>query len=239
MNYLFRFFPFIILILLLEKTKQFYNIGMTKNNKIISLANKSYRMAMGLLVTELGKFDSLDPKPIRKEEIQFTPLNRKAVEDIVNQTLNDLNLFLVKMVWISDRLEIIVSSSFDVNNLEGPSIDVLNSVHSKIYASMELSEDLNKILVQCEVLVSSPGIGDVLKTDRDFVSFKGFPIIVTTKEEYKKKLEFTGTLVSRDDEVVSVSQKGKVTKIPRDIISEVRLPKAKYESFDEEIKKLQ
>ena len=62
---------------------------------------------------------------------------------------------------------------------------------------------------------------------------------MTTKEEFKKKLEFTGTLVSRDNDMVSVSQKGRVTKIPRDIVAEVKLPKAKYESFDEEIKKLQ
>lgn len=75
--------------------------------------------------------------------------------------------------------------------------------------------------------VASPGLSDVLEDDQYFVTFKGFEVIVTLAEEWKKKKLYEGTLVGRDDEFVTINVQGQNKKIPRDVVEEVRMPKAK------------
>ncbi|MGB3491254.1 MAG: ribosome maturation factor RimP [Elainellaceae cyanobacterium] len=70
--------------------------------------------------------------------------------------------------------------------------------------------------------VSSPGIAKTLMTDREFVSFKGFPVVVNTSEPFKKKVSFTGQLIRRDEDAVYLNLKGRAIAIPRSIIREVQ-----------------
>jgi len=44
------------------------------------------------------------------------------------------------------------------------------------------------------LVVSTPGAKEVLTRDREFLSFKGFPVLLTTTEPFKKKTEFQGNL---------------------------------------------
>lgn len=71
--------------------------------------------------------------------------------------------------------------------------------------------------------VSSPGISRSLTTDREFISFKGFAVIVSTTEPYEGHKTWTGNLVRRDDDAVYLSQKGRAIAIPRHLISQVQL----------------
>ena len=89
-----------------------------------------------------------------------------------------------------------------------------------------------------EIMVASRGVSDRLTTDRDFVSFKGFPVVVHTTEVHKKKTEFEGSLLERSEEKVSLSLKGRILNIPRALIKEVVLVKSQVEPTDIEMKKL-
>lgn len=71
--------------------------------------------------------------------------------------------------------------------------------------------------------VSSPGISRQLVSDREFVSFKGFPVIVITSEVYNGHQQWTGQLVGRDQEAVHLSQKGRGVAIPRALVKTVQL----------------
>ena len=66
----------------------------------------------------------------------------------------------------------------------------------------------------------------------------GFPVIVSTTEGYKNKMTHEGTLVKREKEGVSISVKGRLVKIPLEIVDSVRLKKMKYEAHDQEMSKL-
>ncbi|UBF25335.1 ribosome maturation factor RimP [Kovacikia minuta CCNUW1] len=84
--------------------------------------------------------------------------------------------------------------------------------------------DADEILPDAYVLeVSSPGISRVLTSDREFVSFKGFPVIVTTSEPYAGQQEWTGQLIGRDETTIHLNQKGRAIAIPRDRIAKVQL----------------
>ena len=59
-----------------------------------------------------------------------------------------------------------------------------------------------------------------------------------TKELFKKKLEHQGNLQKRDVEHVCISVKGRIVRIPSELIDSVKLKKAKYEANDREMEKL-
>jgi len=71
--------------------------------------------------------------------------------------------------------------------------------------------------------ISSPGIGDYLLVDRDYKTFKGFPVEVTFKDEGNSELRKVGLLSARSSEHVQLNIKGKMNRIPRENVIGVRL----------------
>ena len=71
--------------------------------------------------------------------------------------------------------------------------------------------------------ISSPGLSEILSSDRDFEVFKGFGVIVTLSEPFKGRTEWLGTLQKRDESKVWLSQKGRPVKLPREIVEQVKL----------------
>ena len=74
--------------------------------------------------------------------------------------------------------------------------------------------------------VSSPGLGDVLETDRDFTSFRGFPVEVTLRSDAGGSARRTGLLLDRSDDSVTINVRGRRVRLPRDAVLEVRLTTA-------------
>jgi ribosome maturation factor RimP len=93
-----------------------------------------------------------------------------------------------------------------------------------------LSRALEPVLDEADAIpgayvleVSSPGLSEFLETDREFTSFKGFEVTVTTREPHKGKSLWQGSLLDRDAETLRINQKGRVISIPRDLVERVRL----------------
>ncbi len=81
--------------------------------------------------------------------------------------------------------------------------------------ALEAALDETDIIPDAYVLeISSPGISRNLETDREFASFKGFPVIVTTSEAYAGHQEWSGQLIRRDENAVHLNQKGRAIAIP-------------------------
>ncbi|MFT0786593.1 ribosome maturation factor RimP [Synechococcus sp. H55.10] len=77
--------------------------------------------------------------------------------------------------------------------------------------------------------VSSPGITNLLTSDRDFVVFKGFAVQVTVDPPYKGKTVWSGHLLGRDEENVALSLKGRRVQLPRASVQRVVLSEAETE----------
>jgi ribosome maturation factor RimP len=71
--------------------------------------------------------------------------------------------------------------------------------------------------------VSSPGIGEVLRHDRDFSSFRGFPVEVLCERAEGGHDRREGLLLSRDAETVQLNVRGRTLRLPRDRVVQVRL----------------
>ena len=87
-------------------------------------------------------------------------------------------------------------------------------------AALETSELLNEAYV---LEISSPGIGEQLATDRDFQTFRGFPVEVTHRDLDDVEHRLDGLLLERDDESLQINIRGRIKRIPRNQVIGVRL----------------
>lgn len=93
--------------------------------------------------------------------------------------------------------------------------------------ALEVALDESGIIPDAYVLeISSPGVSDILSSDRDFLSFKGFTVAVTASQPFGGQQSWTGQLIRRDENAVHLSLKGRAIAIPRGIITKVQLVEA-------------
>ena len=86
--------------------------------------------------------------------------------------------------------------------------------------ALESSELINEAYV---LEISSPGIGEQLLNDRDFKTFRGFPIQIVTRNESQAEISTEGLLLERSNDHVLINIKGRIKEIPRDDVISVRL----------------
>ena len=82
----------------------------------------------------------------------------------------------------------------------------------------------NALLSEAYVLeISSPGISEQLASDRDFQTFRGFPVKVIHRDEDTAEQHLEGLLLERNDDVLQINIRGRIKRIPRDDVISVRL----------------
>lgn len=131
----------------------------------------------------------------------------------------NLNLELVDTVFQTNRNPPILR--IDVRNLDGNTSLENCEQMSRI---LEEELDLTDIIPGAYVLeISSPGISRTLTTEREFISFKGFGVIIKTFAPYKNKKQWQGRLQYRDENAIHINDKGKAIAIPRELVAKVQL----------------
>lgn len=88
------------------------------------------------------------------------------------------------------------------------------------------------MLSRHDIIVTSPGVSNVLETQKQFNAFKGFDVIVQTVDPFGSNRVLEGTLVERNALDLIIAQKGRKVTIPLNFVDYVELPKAKREKGD-------
>ncbi len=142
-----------------------------------------------------------------------------SIKTVADPIAEQLDLKIVKITFETNKSP--ANLRIDIENISGD---------TSLDNCEKMSRQLEEVLDQDNVIpgaytleISSPGISNNLTTDREFISFKGFPILVETNTVYKKKTQWQGRLQGRDEESVYVNAKGRIVSIPRDIIAKVEL----------------
>lgn len=71
--------------------------------------------------------------------------------------------------------------------------------------------------------VSSPGVSEELHDDRDFRSFRGFPVAVRYRDSRGSEAHCDGLLLERTAAELQINVRGRTRRIPRDAVIAVRL----------------
>ena len=139
--------------------------------------------------------------------------------ELASPLAKNLNLELVDAVFQTNKTPPILR--IDVRNLQ---TDTSLENCEQMSRILEEKLDLAEIISGAYVLeISSPGISRTLTTDRDFIAFKGFAVIVKTFAPYKNQKQWQGRLQQRDETSLHLNQKGKAITIPRELIAKVQL----------------
>ena len=81
-----------------------------------------------------------------------------------------------------------------------------------------------QLLTEAYVLeISSPGIGEQLSSDRDFQTFRGFPVEVMFHDKNNVENSLEGLLLERNEETLQINIRGRIKSIPRAQVINVRL----------------
>lgn len=139
--------------------------------------------------------------------------------DLATPVAEDLGLEVVGAVFHTNRRPPVLR--VDIRNSVGDT--GLDDCERMSRALEEKLDQVNLIPDTYVLEISSPGISRQLTTDREFLSFKGFSVIVTTSEPYEGHKEWRGKLVGRDDSEVHLNQKGRAIAIPRELVTRVQL----------------
>ncbi len=146
------------------------------------------------------------------------PLVPKII-DLATPVAQELGLELVGVVFHTNQNPPVLR--VDIRN---PQEDTGLNDCERMSRALEISLDAAEIFPDTYILeVSSPGISRQLVTDREFISFKGFPVTISTSQPYDGQQEWTGQLIRRDETAVYINQKGRVVEIQRSLITRVQL----------------
>ncbi|MEB3311286.1 MAG: ribosome maturation factor RimP [Snowella sp.] len=139
--------------------------------------------------------------------------------DLAIPIANDLGLDVVDAAFQTNKRPPVLR--IDIRNLEQ---DTSLDDCEKMSRALEPQLDSLVLIPTAYVLeVSSPGISRQLSSDRDFIAFKGFGVLVTSTEPYEGQQSWQGRLQGRDETHLHLSQKGRSLSIPRHLIAKVQL----------------
>jgi ribosome maturation factor RimP len=146
------------------------------------------------------------------------PFIPKVIE-IATPVAEELGLEIVGAIFHTNQRPPVLR--VDIRN---PQNDTGLNDCERMSRALEASLDAAEIIPDAYVLeISSPGISRQITTDREFISFKGFPAIVSTYPAYEGQQEWTGQLIRRDETKVYLNQKGRIVEIPRSQVTKVQL----------------
>lgn len=109
-------------------------------------------------------------------------------------------------------------------DIRNPDADTSLDDCERMSRALEPVLDASDLIPEAYVLeISSPGLSRCLTSDREFISFRGFPVIVRTSQPIGGQREWVGNLIRRDQDHVYLNQKGRSVTLPRPLVVQVQL----------------
>lgn len=142
--------------------------------------------------------------------------------DLATPLAEKLNLEVVDVVFQTNKNPTVLR--IDVRNtIQDTGLEDCEQMSKALDAQLETRDLIPGSYI---LEVSSPGIARNLTTDREFITFKGFSVLIKTFAPYKNEKLWKGKLQGRDEKNVYLNQKGKTITIPRDLVAKVQIDDA-------------
>ncbi len=143
----------------------------------------------------------------------------QALAAVAGEVAQDLGLSVVGLRLLSHRIPLTVQVLVQRADGLDVSLDECARFSSPLGEALEAS---GLLTLSYMLEVSSPGIGEELASDRDFTSFRGFPVEVVRQAEGGEQLR-QGLLLGRDERMLLLNMRGRTVRIPREEVVKVRL----------------
>jgi len=146
--------------------------------------------------------------------------NKSKLEALLEKVANERDLEIYGLNIQTNQNPIVIEIIIKKTNEEDISLD--DCALFKTPASEEIE---NSNLLNCSYVleISSQGVSDELTSDRDFKTFKGFPVNVELNHKNSKKEFLNGLLYEKSKDFLAINIKGKIKKIPFNEVLKINL----------------
>jgi len=145
---------------------------------------------------------------------------KTQLENLLKKVANKWDLEIYSLNIKTDQNPIVIKITIKKTNGDDISIDDCALFNNP--ASEEID---NSKLLNCSYVleISSQGVSDELTSDRDFKTFKGFPVNVELNQKNSKIKFLNGLLYEKSNDYLAINIKGRIKKIPLNEVLKISL----------------
>ena len=142
------------------------------------------------------------------------------LEDLASATAVDHGFELADLQVLAHMQPMTVQIQIRRSNGDDVTLDDCAGFSAPMGEALENSA----LLTEAYVLeISSPGIGEQLQSDRDFQTFRRYPVDVIHRDTEGIQQRHSGTLLERTEDLIRISIHGRIKQISRDSVISVEL----------------
>jgi len=146
--------------------------------------------------------------------------NKSKLESILKKVADEWNFEIYSLKIQTNQNPIIIEVIIKKANGDDISLDDCALFNTPVSEKIENSNLLNCSYV---LEISSQGVSDELTSERDFKTFKGFPVNVQLNQKNSKIKFLNGLLYEKSKDYLAINIKGKIKKIPFDEVLKISL----------------
>ena len=145
---------------------------------------------------------------------------KNSLERLLRKVANLWGFEIYSLNLRTNRKPIVIEIIIKKTNGEDITLDDCALFNGPANEEIEKSNLLNCSYV---LEISSQGVSDELTSERDFKTFKGFPVNVELNQKNSKIKFLNGLLYEKSNDYLAINIKGKIKKIPFDEVLKISL----------------
>ena len=146
--------------------------------------------------------------------------NKSKLETLLKNVAHERDLEIYGLNIKTSQNPIVIEITIRKTNGDDISLDDCALFNTPASEEIEKSNLLNCSYV---LEISSQGVSDELTSERDFKTFKGFPVNVELNQKNSKIKFLNGLLYEKSNDYLSINIKGRIKKIPFDEVLKISL----------------
>jgi len=145
--------------------------------------------------------------------------NKSKLEALLEKVANERDLEICNLNIQTNKNPIVIEIIIKKTNGDDISLD-----DCALFSTPASEKIENSNLLNCSYVleISSQGVSDELTSERDFKTFKGFPVNVELNQKNSKRF-LSGLLYEKSKDYLAINIKGKIKKIPFDEVLKISL----------------
>ena len=146
--------------------------------------------------------------------------NKSKLEALLEKAANEQDLEICGLNIQTNQNPIVIEIIIRKTNGDDISLDDCALFNTPASDEIEKSNLLNCSYV---LEICSQGVSDELTSERDFTTFKGFPVNVQLNQKNSKIKFLDGLLYEKSNDYLAINIKGRIKKIPLDEVLKISL----------------
>ena len=145
---------------------------------------------------------------------------KSSLEKLLKKVASEWNFEIYSLNLKTNHKPIVIEITIKKNNGDNVSLDDCALFNTP---ASEVIENSNLLNCSYVLEISSQGVSDELTSERDFKTFKGFPVNVELNQKNSKIKFLSGLLYEKSKDYLAINIKGKIKKIPFNEVLKISL----------------